>query len=124
VFSVARWLAPAVGAVGVGLLGVLGVLAPGVPAAAAAAPTSLASSASAAAALATSKGYRTGIAVLDLQTGRYAGAGEDTEQFASESVVKVMIAARLLATGQMTGSTEATAYEMITESDDDDANAL
>jgi hypothetical protein len=118
--SLARWLAPAVGAVG--LLGVLTLAA--APAAAAAAPTSLASSATAAAALATSQGYRTGIAVLDLQTGRYTGAGEDTEQFASESVVKVMIAARLLATGQMTGSTEATAYEMITESDDDDADAL
>jgi len=106
------------------VVGLAGVLTLGAPAAAAAAPTSLGSSVTAAAALATSQGYRTGIAVLDRQTGEYTGAGEDTEQFASESVVKVMIAARLLATGQMTGSTEATAYEMITESDDDDANAL
>jgi hypothetical protein len=94
------------------------------PAASATVSTSFASAATAAAALATSQGYRTGIGVLDLQTGQYAGAGADTEWFASESVVKVMIAARLLATGQMTGSTETTAYQMITESDDDAADAL
>ncbi len=69
-------------------------------------------------------GYRTGIAVLDLSTGEYVGAGDDTGSFASESVVKVMIATELLATGQMTGETESTAYQMITQSDDDDADAL
>ncbi|MCW2645061.1 MAG: hypothetical protein JWP07_1170 [Pseudonocardiales bacterium] len=118
--SVAPWFAPAV-AVFLALFGVLTLRA---PSASATAPTSLASAATAAAALATSPGYRTGIGVLDLQTGQYTGAGEDTEWFASESVVKVMIAARLLATGQMTGSTATTAYQMITQSDDDDANAL
>jgi hypothetical protein len=70
------------------------------------------------------QGYRTGIAVLDLRTGEYAGAGEDTASFASESVVKVLIATELLATDQMTGDTATTAYQMITESDDDDADAL
>jgi hypothetical protein len=117
---VARWFAPAA-AVFLALFGVLTLRA---PAASATAPTSLASAATSAAALATSPGYRTGIGVLDLQTGQYTGAGEDTEWFASESVVKVMIAARLLATGQMTGSTAMIAYQMITQSDDDDANAL
>jgi hypothetical protein len=78
----------------------------------------------AAAEVATAAGYRTGVAVLDLETGTYTGAGEDTATFASESVVKVLIATELLLTGKMTGSTETTAYEMITQSDDDDANAL
>ncbi|MDT4933794.1 MAG: hypothetical protein QOK11_1686 [Pseudonocardiales bacterium] len=118
---VARRLAPATAVV----LALFSVLTLRAPAASATAPTSLASAATAAAAaLATSQGYRSGIGVLDLQTGQYTGAGADTEWFASESVVKVMIAARLLATGQMTGATETTAYQMITESDDDDADAL
>jgi hypothetical protein len=77
-----------------------------------------------AATTATGQGYRTGVAVLDLNTGQYYGAGEDTGSFASESVVKVMIATELLATGQLTGSTEQTAYRMITQSDDDAADAL
>ena len=78
----------------------------------------------AAAQVATNQGYRTGVAVLDLRTGQYLGGGEDTAPFASESVAKVLIATQLLASGQMTGATEATAYEMITRSDDDAANAL
>jgi hypothetical protein len=106
------------------LLALFGALTLSAPSASATAPTSLASAATATAALATSQGYRTGIGVLDLQTGQYTGAAEDTQWFASESVIKVMIAARLLATDQMTGSTETTAYEMITQSNDDDANAL
>jgi predicted thioesterase len=118
--SVARWSAPGAAV----LLALFGALTLSAPSASATAPTSLASAATAAAALATSQGYRTGIGVLDLQTGQYTGAAEDTQWFASESVVKVMIAARLLATGQMTGSTETTAYQMITQSNDDDANAL
>jgi hypothetical protein len=77
-----------------------------------------------AAQLATADGYRTGIAVLNLQTGQYTGAGEDTGSFASESVAKVLIATELLLSGQMAGSTETTAYQMITQSDDADADAL
>ncbi len=92
--------------------------------AAGSAGASISSSAAAAAALASAKGYRTGVAVLDLKTGEYVGAGEDTASFASESVAKILIATELLATGQMTGATETTAYQMITESDDDDADAL
>ncbi len=88
------------------------------------AAASITSDAQAAADIATSAGYRTGVAVLDLKTGQYVGAGDDTGSFASESVAKVLIATELLATGQMTGSTETTAYQMITESDDDDADAL
>jgi hypothetical protein len=82
------------------------------------------SAAQSAAAAATVQGYRTGIAVLDLQTGQYTGASEDTTPFASESVAKVLIATELLATGQMTGDTATTAYQMITQSDDDDADTL
>ncbi|MDQ1732741.1 MAG: hypothetical protein QOK10_2900 [Pseudonocardiales bacterium] len=106
------------------ILALSGVLAQRAPAASAATETPLTAAVTAAAAVATSQGYRTGISVLDLTTGQYAGAGEDGGWFASESVVKVMIAARLLASGQMTGTTESTAYEMVTQSDDADADAL
>jgi hypothetical protein len=69
-------------------------------------------------------GYRTGIGVIDVRTGAYYGAGEDTASFASESVAKVLIATELLLTGQMSGETEATAFQMISESDDDAADDL
>ena len=102
------------------------MLAAGAASVVAAAPAQadIGSDAAAAAQLAAAAGYRTGIAVLDRQTGAYWSAGDADESFASESVVKVMIAAELLLTGQMTGATETTAYQMITESDDDDADAL
>jgi hypothetical protein len=67
---------------------------------------------------------RSGIAVLDTQTGQYYEAGDGDGQFPSESVVKVLIAARLLVDGQMTGSTEQLALKMITQSDDDAADSL
>ena len=91
---------------------------------AAPAAADLVSDVQAAAHVATDQGYRTGVAALDLRTGKYLSGGEDTAPFASESVAKVLIATQLLATGQMTGATAATAYEMITHSDDDAANAL
>lgn len=91
---------------------------------AAPAAADLVSDVQAAAQVATDQGYRTGVAALDLRTGKYLSGGEDTAPFASESVAKVLIATQLLATGQMTGATAATAYEMITHSDDDAANAL
>jgi hypothetical protein len=64
------------------------------------------------------------VAVLDTRTGQFYGSEAAQTPFPSESVVKVLIAANLLATGQMTGETEQMAYQMITESDDDDADAL
>jgi hypothetical protein len=77
----------------------------------------------AAEAYARAHGVRAGVAVLDLRTGAYAGANDDA-LFGTGSVVKVMIAARLLAGGQLHGETEALAYQMITRSDDDAANQL
>src|SRR5436305_14021267 len=53
----------------------------------------------------TARGYRVGIAVYDTLRGRAYGAGADTDSFASESVVKVMIANRLLVQGRMHGTT-------------------
>lgn len=89
-----------------------------------AAQATIATDEQSAAQIATAAGYRTGVAVLDLKTGAYYGAGQDTASFASESVAKVFIATELLLTGQMSGTTETTAYQMITESDDDDADDL
>src|SRR4051794_11012797 len=71
-----------------------------------------------------SHGYRSSIGVLDTQTGSFAGAGDYNSTYASESVMKVFIATRLLLTGQMTGWNATTAYKMITQSDDASANAL
>ena len=90
----------------------------------AAAQATITTDAQSAAQIASAAGYRTGIAVLDLQTGVYDGAGQDTAAFASESVAKIFIATELLLTGQMTGTTETTAFQMITQSDDNDADAL
>jgi len=69
-------------------------------------------------------GYRSSIGVLDTQTGTFAGAGDYNSSYASESVMKVFIATRLLLTGQMSGWNSTTAYKMITQSDDASANAL
>jgi hypothetical protein len=64
------------------------------------------------------------VAVLDTRTGQFYGSAQDETPFPAESLVKVLIAADLLATGRMTGATAQMAYQMITQSDDDDANAL
>ncbi len=69
-------------------------------------------------------GYRSSIGVLDTQTGSFTGAGDYNSSYASESVMKVFIATRLLMTGQMTGWNATTAYKMITQSDDASADAL
>lgn len=63
-------------------------------------------------------------AVIDTVTGAYYSAGDADKPFNTASVVKVFVAANLLLTGQMTGETEATATTMITQSDDDDTDAL
>jgi hypothetical protein len=77
-----------------------------------------------AAAFAHDAGFDVAIAIEDTWTGQVWGGGPNTDMFATESVVKVFIAVRLLVTGQMEGDTESTAYEMITQSDDDAADAL
>lgn len=61
---------------------------------------------------------RAGVAVLDLKTGAFYGSGDYNGYFGSASVVKALIATRILATGNMTGSTAAEAWRMITLSDD------
>jgi hypothetical protein len=73
---------------------------------------------------ATSRGYRAGVAVVDTTTGKLWAAGDYDGMFAAESVMKVFIATRLLATKQMTGDTADTAYRMIVQSDDGAASAL
>jgi hypothetical protein len=77
-----------------------------------------------AAAYANSRGEVSGVAVLDTTTGAYWHAGQDTRLFPTESVVKTMIATRLLVEGQMYGATADTAWKMITQSDDSSATAL
>jgi hypothetical protein len=77
----------------------------------------------AAVAYANAHGVRAGIAVEDLKTGQTWSAG-DTGTFGTGSVVKVMIATRLLLDGQMHGTIAADAYEMIIGSNDDDADYL
>ena len=69
------------------------------------------------------QGLRVAVAVVVLTTGSCQMAG-DTDEFATASVVKVMIAAKLLASGQMAGQTARLAYSMITRSDDDAADVL
>lgn len=66
---------------------------------------------------AAARDMRTGIAVLDLQTGRMWSGGQDRRRFATASVVKTMIATRLLLTGQMHGAVQQSAWRMITASD-------
>jgi hypothetical protein len=74
--------------------------------------------------VAQANGDTVAVAVLDTRTGRYYGSLDAGALLPSESVVKVVIAADLLATKQMTGSTEALAYRMITQSDDAAADTL
>ena len=88
------------------------------------ASASVASQAASAVRYANERGYRSSIAVLDTHTGAFTGAGDYNSTYASESLVKVFIATRLLMTGQMSGWTEDAAYRMITQSDDAAASAL
>jgi hypothetical protein len=78
----------------------------------------------AAARYASSAGYRIGIAVYDTQNHTLHGSGSYKSTFASESIIKTFIAARLLVRGEMYGTTERMAYKMITQSDDYMATAL
>jgi hypothetical protein len=79
---------------------------------------------SAAARVGIDAGLRVGVAVVDTEAGGRLVAGDSGGTFATASVVKVMIAARLLADGTMTGQTEELAYSMISLSDDAAANVL
>jgi hypothetical protein len=113
----------AAGAVAV-LLGAGSVSVVSIANAPAASAATRASVLAAAASYAREKGYHIGIAVLDTKTGRSYGSGDDTGTFASESVIKVMIANRLIVQGRMHGTTERRAYRMITRSDDGIASAF
>ena len=62
--------------------------------------------------------YKIGIAVYDTKRHKVYGSGSYKSTFASESVVKAMIATRLIVQGRMHGSTARRAYKMITQSDD------
>ena len=75
-------------------------------------------------AYASSRGERAAVAVDDTATGAYTAAGDADGQYSSASVIKVLVATDLLLTGQMSGDTASTAYQMIAASDDDDADAL
>ncbi len=69
------------------------------------------------------RGYHVGIAVLDTRTGRTYSAGYHAGTFASESVVKVMIATRVYLQGRLHGRTAQRMYTMITRSDDQIASS-
>ena len=77
----------------------------------------------AAADLAFAAGYTAGVAVLDTVTGRIRSAG-DSGEFAAESVVKALIATRILLEGGMAGDVAETAFRMVSQSDDDAADEL
>lgn len=66
---------------------------------------------------------RVGLAVINLRTGALVRAGS-TGTFGTASVVKVLIATRLLLAGRMHGGTADRAYRMITRSDDAAADRL
>ncbi|GAB2472648.1 hypothetical protein GCM10027265_22380 [Jatrophihabitans fulvus] len=64
---------------------------------------------------------RAGVAVLDRKTGRSYLAGQARAEFGAASVMKLFVAARLLARRQMSGRIASLAWSMITRSDN---NAL
>jgi hypothetical protein len=64
------------------------------------------------------------IAVLDTRTGALSTAGRPHRKFPAASVVKTMIATRILLQGEMSGENEALARLMITKSDNDAAYDL
>ena len=66
---------------------------------------------------------RVGLAVINLRTGELVRAGSP-RTFGTASVVKVLIATRLLLEHRMHGITARRAYRMITRSDDADADRL
>jgi hypothetical protein len=76
-------------------------------------------------AYAESTGVSAAVVVLDDKTGNLYTAGNYTSNYGSASVMKLFVATKLLATGQMSNSWIAgKAWSMITRSDDDALNAL
>ncbi|MHA3701359.1 hypothetical protein ACXR2U_04185, partial [Jatrophihabitans sp. YIM 134969] len=73
---------------------------------------------------ATADGTRVAVAVTDTTTGATRVAGEHAALFPSESVVKVLIATRLLVDRQLTGEAADQAAAMLSASDDEAANRL
>ena len=69
-------------------------------------------------------GYKIGIAVYDTKRNVVYGSGAYKSTFASESVIKAMIATRLILQGRMHGTTAKRAYKMITQSDDGIASSF
>jgi hypothetical protein len=69
-------------------------------------------------------GFRVGVSVLDTKSGKLYSAGSHTSTFASESIVKIFIATRVILQGRMHGTTASRAYKMITQSDDGIATSL
>jgi hypothetical protein len=108
--------------VGVALLAVAGISL--VTPAVASATVYTTPGASKAVAYASSVGVHSGVAILDKKTGKLYGAGAYGSKFGSASVVKLFVATKLLATGQMTASRATIAYKMITQSDDASLNKL
>ena len=86
-------------------------------------PVSLAQRLAAAAQYGRRRGLRVGIAVADMTGGAITQAG-DPGTFGTGSVIKVIVAAKMLLTGSMTGADERLAWEMVIGSNDDDCNIL
>lgn len=68
-------------------------------------------------AYASAHSVRSSVSVLDLRTGRYWGAGNGDAYYGAASVMKLFVATKLLALGQMYGTTATLAWSMITRSD-------
>jgi hypothetical protein len=96
----------------------------GVPAASAVAPRTGTAAVQAAVKYGTAHGMTNGVAVIDTRSGKVWAAGRARTGFMSASVVKVLIATRLLLAGKMHGATATSARKMITRSDNDAAYAL
>ncbi|MEO9134808.1 MAG: hypothetical protein ABI301_07410 [Jatrophihabitantaceae bacterium] len=82
-----------------------------------AAPASIAQRAAAAVTYANRHGMTSGVAVLDTRTGTLYRAGNADGYYAGASVVKTLIATRLLLERKMSGNVEALATKMIEQSD-------
>lgn len=67
---------------------------------------------------------RSAVAVHDLRTGRFWGAGDLDAYYGAASVMKLFVATKLLLTGQMYGPTATRPYSMITRSDNQAVVAL
>jgi hypothetical protein len=94
------------------------------PAVSAAAPTTINASVVKASSYASKQGFINAVTVMDMKTGQTWQAGSIKRLFGAGSVMKVIIATKILATGKMTGDIAARAFKMVTLSDDDQATYL